>query len=104
VHGGKVVVVPKQTMVLIGGAPALRVGDLAGSAIIGCPVVPNPTGTTKPCTTVVADPIAWAKPTALVLGQPLLTQGSMPSGTTDGLPPAPNLGLMCTSPGSPLVA
>lgn len=86
IHGGKVEVIPKQFTVLVGGAPALRVGDVMGSPIVGCPVPPTPA--TKPCTTVVSEipiPAVGASMTAMAGGQPLLLEGL--SGVTDGVPP-----------------
>ena len=51
VHGGKVMLVPKQTIVIAGGA-VLCEGDLVGAPIVGCAQPPSPG--TKPCTTVVS--------------------------------------------------
>ena len=100
VHMGKVTVIPKLPTVTIGGAPALRLTDVIGS-IIACPVPPSPGS--KPCLTVVAPPPLWASKTVMVGNLPLLMQMPAPSGTTDGVPPVPNAGLMCTFSGAPTV-
>ena len=101
-HMGKATVMPKQMQVTIGGAPALRLTDVMGAVIAGCPVVVSPGGT-KPCLTVVAPPQLWASKTVTVGGLPLLMQMPGPSGTTDGSPPLPMAGLMCASSGAPTV-
>lgn len=100
-HGGKVTVIPKQFQVTIGGAPALRLTDVLGSPIAPCPVVPSPSS--KPCLTVVAPPQLWASKTVTVGGMPLLMQMPGPSGTTDGVPPLPMVGLMCSFAGAATV-
>jgi hypothetical protein len=85
-HGGQVMLIPKQTTVLVGGAPALRLGDVMGSPIVGCPVPPTPA--TKPCTTVVEEvpiPDVGVSLTASAGGKPLLLEGLL--GVTDGVPP-----------------
>jgi hypothetical protein len=99
-HMGKVTVIPKQMQVTIGGAPALRLTDLMGS-VVACMVPPSPSS--KPCTSVVAPPQLWASKTVTVGGMPLLMQMPGPSGTTDGVPPLPMAGLMCTFSGAPTV-
>jgi hypothetical protein len=96
-HGGKVTVAPKQTTVLIGGAPALRLTDLPTSPIV-CPMPPSPGS--KPCTMVGVPPATWAVNTVLVGGVPLLSQMPGPSGLTDGVPPVP---IMCTFAGQATV-
>ena len=104
VHGGKVQLIPKLPTVTIGGAPVLRLGDVMTSPISGpppCPVVPSPGS--KPCTLVAVDPATWVQPTVIVGGQPVLVQKPGPSGTTDGVPPVPNAGLMCTFAGQATV-
>jgi hypothetical protein len=98
-HGGKVTVIPKQFQVTIGGQPALRLADIPGSVVAGCPVVPTPAGT-KPCTSVVAPPAAWASKTVMVGGQPLLMQMPAPSPATDSVPPGT---IMCTFAGQATV-
>jgi hypothetical protein len=52
VHGGRVMLVPKQTSVLAGGAPVVCELDLVGAPIVGCPVPVTPSS--KPCTAVVS--------------------------------------------------
>src|SRR5262245_10764839 len=81
-HGGHVQVIPQQFKVLAGGAPVLRVIDLEGAPIIGCPVPPTPA--TVPCTAVdVVTPTS----TVLVLGEPVLVDPVV--ALTDGVPPGP---------------
>lgn len=99
-HGGKVTIIPKLPTVTIGGAPALRLTDLMGSPII-CPVPPTPAS--KPCLVVAAPPQMWASKTVTVGKLPLLMQMPAPSGTTDGVPPLPMVGLMCSFSGAPTV-
>jgi hypothetical protein len=71
--------------VLAGGAPVLRISDLEGAPIVGCPV--PPTGTTAPCTLVATVfPGSWAD-TVLAVGEPVLLQTLI--AVTDGVPPGP---------------
>jgi hypothetical protein len=100
VHMGKVTVIPKQMTVTIGGSPALCLGDIMGS-IVACAVPPSPSS--KPCTSVVADPINWAQPNVLIGGKPALVMKGPPGGTTDGVPPVPMAGLLCTFAGQATV-
>jgi uncharacterized Zn-binding protein involved in type VI secretion len=86
-HGGQVTLIPKQTSVLVGGAPALRLGDVMGSPIVGCALPPTPV--TVPCTVVVSEipiPGVGASLTGMCGGQPLLLEGL--TGITDSVPPA----------------
>ena len=82
VHGGHVTVVPGQTEESIQGGFVLRVSDLLGAPIIGCPQAgPG----IKPCTTVLAaNPGSWAS-TVLVAGEPALLDTF--TAATDGVPP-----------------
>jgi hypothetical protein len=100
IHQGKVNVIPKQMQVTIGGSPAIRLTDVLGSPIV-CPVPPSPGS--KPCLAVVAPPPLWASKTVMVGGMPLLMQMPGPSGTTDGVPPVPNAGLICSFAGQATV-
>ena len=99
-HMGKVTVIPKLPTVTMGGAPALRLTDVVGS-LVACGVPPSPGS--KPCTSVVAPPLLWASKTVTVGGLPLLMQAPPPSGTTDGVPPLPDKGLVCMFSGAPTV-
>jgi uncharacterized Zn-binding protein involved in type VI secretion len=85
-HGtGLVAVVPTQATVLVGGAPALRAGDVTGWAVApGCPQLPTPaTPGNVPCAKVLALG-AGASTKVLVAGQPaLLATATL---TTNGLP------------------
>jgi hypothetical protein len=96
-HGGKVTVIPGQQKVLVGGAPALVLGDIAGSPTI-CPVVPS--GPTKPCTTAtVPAPAPGTTATKVFIeGRPVHASAATLVGITDGAPvPCPTL--MVTYPG-----
>ena len=58
-HGGQVLLLPRQGVVLIQGAPVMCVPDLNGAPIVGCAQPPTPA--TKPCTTVVVTlPGSWS--------------------------------------------
>jgi hypothetical protein len=94
-HGGQVTLIPKQTTVLVGGMPALCVGDLVGAPIVGCAQPPTPT--TAPCLTVVSEipiPNVGMSPKVLVGGKPVLLAGI--NGVTSGVPPS---ALIVTYPG-----
>jgi hypothetical protein len=94
-HGGQVVLIPKQTSVLVAGAPALSAGDLVGSPIVGCGLVPSPT--TTPCTNVVSEiaiPGVGQSMGAVCAGRPLLLEGVQ--GITNSIPPGT---LIVASPG-----
>jgi hypothetical protein len=80
---------PRQTQVMIGGAPALRITDLAGAPVLpGCPNLPTPvTPNLKPCTTVPA-PAVNGSTKVMIGGQPALLQTSLMS--SDCAPPVPN--------------
>jgi hypothetical protein len=80
-----VTVIPGQEEVLAGGAPVLRVSDVEGAPIVGCPVPPTPA--TVPCTLVAAVmPGSWAS-TVLAAGEPVLLQTLI--AITNGVPPGP---------------
>ena len=84
-HGGKVAAIPGQAQVLAGGAPVLRISDLLGAPIVGCPVPPSPT--TVPCTLVAAVlPGSWSS-SVLAAGEPVLLQTLV--AMTNGVPPGP---------------
>lgn len=96
-HGGRVVVAARQFEVLAGGAPALRVSDVQGAPIIGCPIAPTPT--TVPCTLVASVlPGSWSS-TVLVAGEPVLLQTLI--AITNGVPPGP---VLVVSPGQTQVS
>ncbi len=91
-HGGRVSVLPSQEQVLAGGAPVLRVSDLEGAPVLGCPVPVTPTS--APCTLVAeVFPGSWSD-TVLVVGEPVLLQTLI--AITDGVPPGP---VMVIEPG-----
>jgi hypothetical protein len=99
-HGGTVMIIPKPNLLTIEGQFALLTGDLMGSVIVGCPVVPSPSS--KPCTTVVMEPMNWGSPFITVMGrQPFTFMPGMPGGLTDGVPPGP---LMCYAAGQTCAA
>lgn len=74
---------PRQTKVMVGGAFALRITDMAGTPVAGCPAAgPG----VKPCTTVPA-PAAPGSTKVMIGGQPAMLLNSMMS--TDCTPPVP---------------
>jgi hypothetical protein len=93
-HAGPVVLFPKQTKVMVGGAPALRVMDVAGNPTT-CPVPPSPAS--KPCTTstMIPTPGANASTKVMIQGMPALLGNPSVPGITDGAPvPCPTLMVM----------
>jgi hypothetical protein len=82
-HGGRVMIVPRQSQILVQGGPALCEPDLVGAPIVGCAQAPSPT--TKPCTTVISTLPGSSSPRVLVGGRPVYL--STLSGLTDGVPP-----------------
>lgn len=87
-HGGQVTIIPKQFKVMVGGQPALCVGDLAGSPIVGCAQPPTPT--TAPCLVVASEipiPMVGMSPKVMAGGKPVLLAGI--NGVTSGVPPSP---------------
>jgi hypothetical protein len=96
IHGGAVVLTPKQTQVLAQGGAVLRETDLIGAPIVGC--AQPPTISSKPCTTVVSTLPGSTAPTVMVGGLP--AHVSTLSGITDGVPPGT---IMVANPGAPLV-
>ena len=100
-HSGPVVLFPKQTKVLVGGAPALCAGDIAGNPTT-CPVPPSPAS--KPCTTSTCLPVPMASVSArvMVAGKPIMLGNPTVPGITDGVPvPCPTL--MVMFPGQTMV-
>lgn len=83
-HGGQVLLIPKQTTVLAGGAPVMCAPDLVGAPIAGCTVPVTPA--TKPCTTVVSTLPGSTAVKVSVTGRPVYVDTLV--GTTDGVPPA----------------
>ena len=96
IHGGQVVLTPKQTQVTIAGNPVLREGDLAGAPILGC--LQPPTPATKPCTAVISTLPGSASTRVMAAGAPVLL--ATLTGITDGVPPG---GLLVISPGQATV-
>ena len=92
VHGGRVMVTPRQMKVLIQGGSVLCEGDLSGVPIVGCAQPPTPA--TKPCTMVVSTLPGSASLKVTAAGRPVLL--STLSGITDGVPPGT---IMVVSPG-----
>jgi hypothetical protein len=80
---------PRQMQVNVGGAPALRITDMAGVPVLpGCVNLPTPaTPAFKPCTTVTA-PAAMGSTKVLIGGVPALLATSLM--TTDSVVPMPN--------------
>jgi hypothetical protein len=78
-------VIPGQAQVLASGAPVLRISDVEGAPIVGCPVPATPT--TVPCTLVaLVLPGSWASGVVAV-GEPVVLQTLI--AVTDGVPPGP---------------
>ena len=100
-HAGMVTLFPKQTKVMVGGAPALCAGDIAGNPTI-CPVPPSPAS--KPCTTSTVLPVPGASISTkvMIMGKPAMLGNPSVPGITDGAPvPCPTL--MVMYPGQVLV-
>ena len=96
IHGGTVVLTPKQGVVTASGGPVLRETDLIGAPIVGC--TQPPSISSKPCTTVVSTLPGGSAPTVLVGGLP--AHVSTLSGITDGVPPGT---ISVVAPGAPTV-
>lgn len=96
IHGGIVVLTPKQGAVTASGGAVLRETDLIGAPIVGC--TQPPTISSKPCTTVVSTLPGGSAPTVLVGGLP--AHVSTLSGITDGVPPGT---ISVVAPGAPTV-
>ena len=94
-HGGQVTLIPKQMKVMVGGAPVMCVGDIAGSPIVGC--AQPATAATAPCLVVASEipiPTVGMSPKVMVMGKPVLLAGI--NGVTSGVPPS---SLIVTFPG-----
>ncbi len=96
VHGGQVVLVPRQLQVTIQGGSVMCEPDLVGSVIAGCTVPPTPAS--KPCTTVISTLPGSSDPKVLVDGRPAYI--ATLSGITDGVPPGT---ILVVDPGQTLV-
>ena len=92
VHGGQVILTPRQTQLIVQGGPVLCEPDLAGCPIVGCAQPPSPGS--KPCTLVVSTLPGSSTPRLTVQGRPVYWQPL--SGITDGVPPGT---IMCVNPG-----
>jgi hypothetical protein len=92
IHGGRVMLVPKQTSVQVQGGMVLCEGDLVGAPIVGC--AQPPTIASKPCTLVVSTLPGGSSPRVTVAGRP--AHIATLSGITDGVPPG---AIMVASPG-----
>lgn len=88
--------IPRQSQVIVQGAPALCEPDLVGAPIIGCAQPPSPG--TKPCTMVVATVPGSASLQVSAAGRPIYL--ATLAGITDGVPPG---ALIVVSPGQALV-
>lgn len=95
VHGGRVMLTPRQMKVQIQSGSVLCVPDLVGAPIVGCAQPPSPGS--KPCTAVVATPSGFS-PTVLVGGRPVYL--ATLTGITDGVPPG---AIQVTAPGQTVV-
>jgi hypothetical protein len=85
-QGGVAKLAPRQFVVNIGGAPALRATDMPGQPFLpGCPNLGSPGQV--PCATIIS-PAMPASRKVFIQGQPaLLSNGLMNS---NGVPPVPN--------------
>jgi hypothetical protein len=93
-HAGPVVLMPKQTKVMVGGSPALCAGDVAGNPTT-CPVPPSPAS--KPCTTSTVLPVPGASISTkvMIMGKPAMLGNPSVPGIIDGAPvPCPTLMVM----------
>jgi hypothetical protein len=86
-----VVLTPKQTKLIVQGAPAMCEMHVIGCPIIGCLQPPSPA--TKPCTMVVI--AANTVPTKLSVQGMTVANQSL-TGMTDGVPPG---AIMVQNPG-----
>jgi hypothetical protein len=93
-QGGVARLLPKQTKVMIGGAPALRVTDMPQTPIMpGCPNVGSPSQV--PCTLIIS-PATPPSTKVFIAGAPaLLATATM---TSNGVAPVPN-GVIVKQPG-----
>jgi hypothetical protein len=82
-HGGRVVLTPRQSQVLVEGGAALCEGDLIGAPIIGCAQPASPGS--KPCTAVVSTLPGSSSPRITAGGRPVYLDTL--TGMTDGVPP-----------------
>ena len=96
IHGGTVVLTPKQAVVTASGGAVLRETDLIGAPIVGC--AQPPSISSKPCTTVISTLPGGSAPTVIVGGLP--AHVSTLSGITDGVPPGT---ISVVAPGAPTV-
>jgi hypothetical protein len=83
VHGGQVLLTPRQAQVQVQGGFVLCEPDIVGAPIVGCAQVPSPG--TKPCTLVVSTLPGSSAPNILVGGRPVYLDTL--TGMTDGVPP-----------------
>lgn len=96
IHGGTVLLTPKQAVVTASGGAVLRETDLIGAPIVGC--AQPPSISSKPCTTVISTLPGGSAPTVIVGGLP--AHVSTLSGITDGVPPGT---ISVVAPGAPTV-
>src|SRR5207237_81907 len=96
IHGGRVVLVPRQAQVTVQGGSVICEPDLVGCLIVGC--AQPPTATTKPCTTVISTLPGSSDPQVTVDGRPVYL--ATLSGITDGVPPG---AIIVADPGQTLV-
>jgi hypothetical protein len=96
VHGGQVMLTPRQAKLFAQGGAALCEPDLVGCPVVGCAQPPSPG--TKPCTAVISTFPGSATPRLTVQGRPVYLQTL--TGLTDGVPPG---AIMCVNPGQTIV-
>jgi len=83
VHGGQVMLTPRQPKVTVQGGAIIRETDLIGAPIVGC--AQPPSVASKPCTLVVSVMPGGSAPTVSCGGLPVHLDTLI--GMTDGVPP-----------------
>jgi hypothetical protein len=83
IHGGQVVLTPRQPKVTIQGGAVMRETDLIGAPIVGC--AQPPSAGSKPCTVVVSVMPGGSAPKVACGGLPVHVNTLI--GMTDGVPP-----------------
>jgi hypothetical protein len=99
VHGGQMMLSPRQTLVQLQGGFVLCIPDLLSMPIVGCPQVGIGI---VPCTlAVVTEPVISASPLVQVAGRPAYVVNTIgvPGGVTNGVPPGM---IVCVNPGQAL--
>lgn len=96
VHGGQVLLIPRQMQVTIQGGSVMCEPDLVGAVVVGCTLVPSPG--TVPCTAVVSALPGSTSLKVSVGGRPAYV--ATLSGLTNSVPPG---AIMVADPGQTTV-